>query len=208
MSKEFKKRLNVVINILGWAILERCHNCKKKFNVSILDEEAKCPYCGCEIISDSFLPEFCEIYQELFLEAIRGSWKVTVDGTGDYRYCFIQAYTSLECFLRQISQELMEKKKVDDKVISFILDEVRPDVKMYFSLFKKYLGISLGRKDEETTKKLIGVQSIRNKIVHKGVCSSEGEILNALETIAKVFYIFHEYSIFKTKRKIPPAEEL
>ena len=202
-EKDFKKKFQKIIDLLDLFLLEECSRCKHKVKISILDGE--CPRCKEVAISGDLYPDICEIYQQLFIDAIHGCMDEKISSREDYRSHFIRDYTSLETFLLQVAEELMRKKHMNDKIISFIFEEMKPDIRLYFRLLDS-LDVKLEKKDKAFIESLRKIQEIRNKIVHKAYHPSEEETLGAFEKIAKVFYILHPYSIFTKKRKIGPAE--
>jgi len=198
----FEKSFKKIVDLLDLLLLEECPNCKHKVKISILDGE--CPRCKETVMYGNFYPDVCEIYQELFIDAMRGCLEEEMS-YGDYRSHFIRVYTSLETFLLQIAEEQMRKKHINDKIISFIFDEMRPDVGLYFKLLDS-LDVKVEKKDKVFIESIRKIQEIRNKIVHRAYYPSEEETSGTFEKIAKVFYILHAYTIFTKKRKIGPAE--
>ena len=203
-EEEFKRGLQEIIDSLGWFIFHKC-KCGKKIKVPALDSEYSCSKCGTIYNDYCSLPEYCEVYQELFLEAIRGSFKEKIDVTDEYRYHFIKAYTSLEIFFQQIARDKLEKKHTNKEVISFILEEMRPDFELYLKLLQ-CLEVKETKQGKKFRDLLASTRAIRNNIVHRGYSPSDEQILKAFESIAEIFHILHPHSIFDRKRKIPPTE--
>jgi hypothetical protein len=201
----FKKRFQEILDSLDWFLLEECSKCKRKVKISILDGE--CPSCKEPAIQGKLYPNIYEIYQELFVDAIHGCMdeKMKMKRKRDYRPHFIRVYTSLETFLLRVAEEQMRKKHINSKVVSFIFDNMRPDVGLYFELLDS-LDVKVEKKDKTFIEGLRKIQKIRNIVVHKAEYPSEEQVLEAFEKIAKVFSILCAYSIFTKKRKIGPAE--
>ncbi len=203
-EEEFKKGLQEIIDSLGWLIFHKC-KCGEKIKVPALDSEYSCSKC--ETIYNDYcsVPEYCEVYQELFLDAVRGSLKEKLDVTEDYGAHFIKAFTSLELFLQKIARDKLERKNTSDEVMTFIFNEMKPDIGLSLKLLE-YLGAEEVKKYERDLKELKATQQIRNNIVHRARSPSDKQILEAFGRIAKIFHILHSHSIFDRKRKTPPIE--
>lgn len=203
-EREFKSRLKDILDSLGWDILKKCE-CGNMIKVPALDNEYRCLKCGTNYITDGPLPECCEVYQQLFFDAIRGSLKEKIDATEEYSSHFIKAYTSLEVFFQQIARDKLEKKHTNEKIISFILNEMRPDFRLYLKLLQ-CLEAKEAKQEKKFKDLLASTQDIRNNVVHRAYSPSDEQILKAFESIAEIFHILHPHSIFGRKRKIPPPE--
>lgn len=195
--KKFKTELQDIIDSLEWFGFDNCPNCKSSVKFSILDsdEGAICPKCKKITIWGDLFPSHCEIYQEFFLSAMRESLRKKIDVTEDFRSSFIEVYTALEIFLQKLVESQFKKRNIDDKIIEFMLNEMRPDVRFYFRLFK-VLDFDLDKESEKHIEKVREIQELRNKVVHKGYLPSEGEILRAFKRISRIFIILSNYSIF------------
>lgn len=204
-EREFKSRLENILDSLGWVILRECDKCGAKFKVPVLNKEFQCLKCGTNYHDYISLPDYCEVYQELYLDAIRGCLKEKTEGTEEYSSHFIKAYTSLEVFFQQIARDKLEKKHTNEKVISFILDEMRPDFRLYLKLLQ-CLEAKEAKQEKKFKDLLASTQDIRNNVVHRAYSPSDEQILKAFESIAEIFHILHPHSIFGRKRKMPPPE--
>ena len=198
----FKKRFQEILDSLGWFLLKECSKCKRKVKISILD--GQCPSCKETAIPGKLYPDICEIYKELFIDAIHGCMDEEMKRKEDYRPHFIRVYTSLETFLCRVAEGQMRKKHINSKVVSFIFDNMRPDVGLYFELLDS-LDVKVGKKDKAFIEGLRKIQKMRNIVVHKAEYPSKEQVLEAFEKIAKVFYILHAHSIFKPRRTGPAA---
>ncbi|MBL7131256.1 MAG: hypothetical protein ISS45_07645 [Candidatus Omnitrophica bacterium] len=125
-EKDFKKKLQNIIDSLEWFGFEKCSECKTTLKHSVLDgdEGIECPSCGMKISGDLF-PNPCEKYQNLFLEAIREAMRIKIEGTNDFRHPYLDAFTSYELFLRQIVSAQFKKTKLNENLILFISNRLR-----------------------------------------------------------------------------------
>jgi len=125
-EKDFKKRLQNIIDSHEWFGFGECPGCKTVFKHSVLDgdEGVKCPRCGQGVRGDLF-PNPCKQYRMLFLEAIREAMRTKIDCIDDFRHPYMDAHTSYELFLRQIVTTRFLKAKLGDNIISLILYRIK-----------------------------------------------------------------------------------
>lgn len=229
-EEEGLKRLRVIIDRLGWYTSDSCSACNSLVKFSVVDLAAtdgavECPN-GHHAVFASWHPSNSTTdHRSLFEDAIEEIAKRLTNRMG--RGCGVAAvlaHTSLEVFLSKVIVDQLVEKKVDDTVIQFILDEMRPDIRTYLSLLEK-LGIVRLKGDKEKKQKsgaekkqrseeeveedfwrsLRGVSDQRNGFVHRGREPSDGKAVWACEKIAEVFWKLRDFHRAEEPRK-PPEE--
>jgi len=210
---ELKDKLKDVITLLGWYGTETCSKpgCGKPVRYSVLDssfvtgnvesESLNCPSGHGSVVGGDLSVGHGERYRSMFQDAIALSVNYYYPNLSDA--AVVLAHTSLELFLSRVIEYQLKKRRVDEAIARFVLDDMKPNMRAYGELLET-LGIKVkimkGEKLLEVSvkktkewEKLWEVSRIRDDVVHRGRYPSDEEVLLVLGKIAAAFTNLSEH---------------
>lgn len=206
-EEEGLKRLHAIIDRLDWYAIDACpngHQVRRSVldSSSLSDDGVRCSQCG----ESPPASDFCGVsdqmvsFRGLFQDAIELLAMVVKARTRfGSDVPVVLAHTSLEIFLREAVERKLRKTAVDDRVITFILKDMRPDIKTYLDCLRT-LGVIQAIKDKEEEGQDKPKQSLdkfldslrevsdwRNAFIHRAQPIGEEQAIRSCEKIAEAF---------------------
>ena len=172
-------------------------DCGKPVRYSVLDAsfvtgnaEAESPRCasGHAAGGGDLSVGHDERYRSLFQDAIALSVNYYYPNLSDA--AVVLAHASLELFLSKVIEYQLKRRKVEEGITRFILNDMKPNMRAYGDLLET-LGIKVKKTKE--WEKLWEVSRIRDDVVHRGRYPSDEEVLLVFERIARAFTILSEH---------------
>ena len=212
-ASDMKDKLKDIIALLGWHGTMTCSqlDCGKPVRYSVLDAsfvtgnaEAESLRCasGHAAGGGDLSVGHDERYRSMFQDAIALSVNYYYPNLSDA--AVVLAHASLELFLSKVIEYQLKKRKVEEGITRFILDDMKPNMRAYGELLDR-LGIMVQKLKEgkplvevpvtktDEWKSLHEVSRIRDDVVHRGIYPSDEEVLLVFERIARAFTNLSEH---------------